>query len=309
MVEFRLLDATERTPGREARAKAEELTARLPRLMLEARRVQAAVAGVHGRRRAGTGETFWQFRPFSSGEAAQRIDWRRSGRDDRLYVREREWEAAHSVHLWIDRSASMGYGSSLAQTSKMERAFVLGFALADALVDAGERVGLLGLMPPRASRHIVERMAERLVHDLNGFDTDQPDATPMPAQSEVVLITDALVSIETFSALIHSLSARGARGHLVRIIDPVEETFPFTGEAILEEVEGARDLRIGDAAAWGRMYRDRFAAHGAALAKTCAARGWTITTHRTDRPVSEPALRLMTMLAQTGQALASAGGR
>jgi uncharacterized protein (DUF58 family) len=92
-------------------------------------------------RRAGPGETFWQFRPFVAGEAAQRIDWRRSARDDRLYVREREWEAAHSIWMWMDRSASMGFASDLAQAPKIERGIVLGLALADTFVEAGERVG------------------------------------------------------------------------------------------------------------------------------------------------------------------------
>ena len=87
----------------------------MPRLILEARRVAATVIhGLHGRRRAGTGENFWQFRRFMSGEPARSIDWRRSARDDHLYVREREWEAAHTVWLWADRSPSMDFASRAA---------------------------------------------------------------------------------------------------------------------------------------------------------------------------------------------------
>src|SRR5712675_3730540 len=95
----------------------------LPRLILEARRVAATVIhGLHGRRRAGTGENFWQYRRFMSGEPAARVDWRRSARDDHLYVREQEWEAAHTVWLWPDRSSSMNFKSTLAQGTKLERA-------------------------------------------------------------------------------------------------------------------------------------------------------------------------------------------
>jgi hypothetical protein len=47
-------------------------------LTLEARRIAlTTLSGLHGRRRAGPGESFWQFRAFAQGEAAQRIDWRR----------------------------------------------------------------------------------------------------------------------------------------------------------------------------------------------------------------------------------------
>ena len=160
MARVRVLETARRSPGRHETDAALTLAQRLPRLVLEARRVAATLShGIHGRRRAGVGETFWQFRPFVTGEAAQRVDWRRSARDDRLYVREREWEAAQNVWLWIDRSASMGYVSSLAQAPKIERALVLGMALADTFVNAGERVGLLGLM--RAARLAPDRREDR----------------------------------------------------------------------------------------------------------------------------------------------------
>src|SRR6476660_8169711 len=114
------------------------LAATMPRLILEARRVAATVIhGLHGRRRAGTGENFWQFRRFVSGEPAARVDWRRSARDDHLYVREQEWEAAHTVWIWPDRSASMLFRSHQARDSKLERGLIVAFALADLLVHAG----------------------------------------------------------------------------------------------------------------------------------------------------------------------------
>jgi uncharacterized protein (DUF58 family) len=136
MAQTRVLPQSARSPGRQEVFDALALAQRMPRLILEARRVAATLAhGIHGRRRAGQGETFWQFRPFVAGEAAQRVDWRRSARDDRLYVREREWETAHTIWFWIDRSASMGFASNLAQAPKIERALVLGLALADAFVE------------------------------------------------------------------------------------------------------------------------------------------------------------------------------
>ena len=95
---------------RRADGESRTLAASLPRLVLEARRIAANVIhGLHGRRRAGAGESFWQYRRFVSGEPAQRVDWRRSARDDHLYVREQEWEAAHTVWLWPDRSPIDGF--------------------------------------------------------------------------------------------------------------------------------------------------------------------------------------------------------
>ena len=101
---------------------AHALAKRLPALLVEASRVAQTVAhGIHGRRRAGPGETFWQFRHYTQGDSAPSIDWRRSASSDHLYIREREWEAAHTVRLWPDLSPSMVFRSHLAPESKRDR--------------------------------------------------------------------------------------------------------------------------------------------------------------------------------------------
>src|SRR5437016_6699638 len=138
---------------RKATGAGRTLSATMPRLILEARRVAATVIhGLHGRRRAGTGENFWQFRRFMSGEPSSRVDWRRSARDDHLYVREREWEAAHTIWIWPDLSPSMEFASPLGRETKRDRALVLAFALGELLVRGGERVGIPGTMRPTANR-------------------------------------------------------------------------------------------------------------------------------------------------------------
>src|SRR6195952_4660435 len=144
---------------RHATGQGQSLAATMPRLILEARRVAASgIHGLHGRRRAGPGENFWQYRRFVSGEPAHRVDWRRSARDDHLYVREQEWEAAHTVWIWPDRSPSMVFASKKARDSKLERTLIVTFALAELLVSGGERVGIPGLMAPTSNRNVIDRM-------------------------------------------------------------------------------------------------------------------------------------------------------
>ncbi len=297
MAQARVLEAAQRQPALPVVRDALDIAARLPRLVLEARRVSAALHGLHGRRRAGPGETFWQYRPLVAGESSSGIDWRRSARDGHLFVREREWEASHSVWLWIDRSASMGFQSQLAQASKVDRALVCGLAMAEALVEAGERVGHIGLMRPTASRQIVERLAQAISADAAGTTADMPPALPLPRLAEAVIVTDGLTPAADFAARIATLAADGARGHLLLIADPIEETFPFSGQAELADLEDGLTLRVGDAGSWGEAYRARLAEHRDSIAKACRAAGWTLTLHRTDRPASEALLRLTTLIA------------
>ena len=106
------------------------LADRVPELALEAQRIASTVAhGMHGRKRSGPGENFWQFRQLQIGDPAHSIDWRRSASSDHLFIREREWETAHTVWLWPDLSPSMAFKSHLASITKRERTLVLMFAL------------------------------------------------------------------------------------------------------------------------------------------------------------------------------------
>ena len=228
MAEFKPSDIETRTI-RQATVGARTLADAMPRLILEARRVASTVIhGLHGRRRAGPGENFWQYRRFVSGEPAQNVDWRRSARDDHLYVREREWEASHTVWIWPDRSPSMTFASALTTDSKLERALVVTFALAEVLVQGGERVGVPGLMRPTASRNVIEKMAEAILHDPTERTSLPPTFAPSPL-SEVVMLSDLWAPIGEVRGTIAQLSATGAHGHVVQIVDPAEESFPYSG--------------------------------------------------------------------------------
>ncbi|MBI3435930.1 MAG: DUF58 domain-containing protein [Proteobacteria bacterium] len=264
----------------------------MPRLVLEARRVAATIIhGLHGRRRAGPGENFWQYRRFVSGEPAARVDWRRSARDDHLYVREQEWEAAHTVWIWPDRSASMDFASQLVWQSKLERALVVALALAEVLVDGGERIGIPGLMRPTSSRNIIEKMTQAILHDLAARSSLPPTFTPSPL-AEIVVLSDLWSPIGEVRRTIAQLSATGAQGHVVQIVDPAEETFPYAGRVEFVEPEGAGSITAGRAEAWRGDYEARIARHRAEIRQETERLNWSFIVHRTDRPASELLLRL-----------------
>jgi uncharacterized protein (DUF58 family) len=272
------------------------LATTMPRLILEARRVAATVIhGLHGRRRAGPGENFWQYRRFVSGESAGRVDWRRSARDDHLYVREQEWEAAHTVWLWPDRSASMSFKSALASDTKFERALVIAFALAEVLVEGGERVGVPGLMRPSASRNIIEKMAQSIVHDPGERTSLPPSFSPSPL-AEIVMLSDLWSPISDVHRTVAQLSAGGAHGHVIQVVDPAEETFPYAGRIEFVEPEGAGAVTAGRAEMWRADYEARVARHREEIRAETDRLGWSFIIHRTDRSATEILLKLHNQL-------------
>jgi len=272
---------------RRADGESRSLAASLPRLVLEARRIAATVIhGLHGRRRAGHGESFWQYRRFVSGEPSQNVDWRRSARDDHLYVREQEWEAAHTVWLWPDRSLSMAFASKGALNSKLERALIVTFALAELLVAGGERVGVPGLMNPTASRSIIDKMAQAMLHDTATRDSLPPSFVPS-ALAEIVVLGDFWSPIAEIRQMLAGLSSNGAHGTLVQIVDPAEETFPYSGRVEFIEPESGTMITAGRAEKWASDYTARVAAHRDEIRAETGKLGWLFSTHTTTRSAAE----------------------
>jgi len=205
---------------------AADLASRMPRVLAKAREIAGSlVHGAHGRRRAGVGETFWQYRPFADGESAQRIDWRRSARGDQLFVREREWEAAQNYFVWVNLSPSMAFKSQLAADYKIDRAAALSLAAAEVLVKSGERVGALGLTAPLATRGIIERLGHVLAEQPAARRAQNiPPAAPLPPRAKLILISDFLCDLGELSARLRDYAGAGARGALLMLLDPAEES-------------------------------------------------------------------------------------
>jgi uncharacterized protein (DUF58 family) len=296
-------NSSETSAVRQATVGARKLADAMPRLILEARRVASTVIhGLHGRRRAGPGENFWQYRRFVSGEPAQNVDWRRSARDDHLYVREREWEASQTVWIWPDRSPSMSFASRLSDNSKLERGLVVCLALAEVLVQGGERVGIPGLLRPTASRNVIEKIAEAILHDPSERSSLPPSFAPSPL-SEIVMLSDLWAPIAEVRSIIAQLSASGAHGHVVQIVDPAEESFPYAGRVEFIEPEGAGSVTAGRAETWRNDYQGIVERHRAAIRAETDLRGWSFAIHRTDRPASELLLVLHSRMGDNAQSL------
>ncbi|MGL6208618.1 MAG: DUF58 domain-containing protein [Paracoccaceae bacterium] len=253
------------------RARAEALGQSLPALLAAAEHLAANVMlGEHGRRRAGMGDEFWQYRPAGVGDSVRMIDWRRSARSDGHFVREREWQAAQSVTLWVDGAKSMGFSGDRARAPKSDRARLLALALAVLLLRGGERVGMREA--PRAGRAQLMRLAQALSDDSAEYGA--PEVSGMVSYGRAVFVSDFLGDWAAVEDALGRAADRGVRGALMQVLDPAEEEFPFDGRTIFESMGGGirhETQRAGDLR--GR-YLARLAERKDRLAGLARTVGW-----------------------------------
>ncbi|MEQ8665712.1 MAG: DUF58 domain-containing protein [Rhodospirillales bacterium] len=283
--------------------RAEAIGADLPALLVEAHRIAHTVApGVHGRRRRGSGETFWQFRRYQFGDSVQRIDWRQTAKSDRVYIRETEWEVAQSVWIWRDASPSMEFTSDPNLISKVDRASLLAMALGVLLVRGGERIALAETgRPPSSGSGALMAMADELSHWRDAPPSASAAlfarARQLPRHARVVLIGDFLEPVEETHRLLKALAAQRIRGHLLRIVDPAEETLPYDGRVLFDDPEDGHSTLVDWVASSRPAYLSAWRRHGESLRDAARSSGWSIDTHHTDRPPEEALLALYLAVA------------
>ena len=278
------------------RQGAEGLAAPLPPLLAAAAHLAAsALPGAHGRRRAGMGDEFWQFRPAAG--AAGRVDWRRSGRGDEVFVRETEWQAARAVSLWVDDGAAMGYAGDKARPTKAARARLLAMALGLLLLRGGERVGLAQRdYPPRAGRAQAARLALGLSPEGARAEHGAPDLTLAPMGGVSLMFSDFLGDLDPIEAALAQASQRHLRGALVQVLDPDEEVFPFDGRTRFESMSGHLSFETLRAADLRAAYVQRLAERRDRLRTLARHAGWDVVTLHTGTPASAGLLQLYTLV-------------
>lgn len=278
------------------RSEAEALAAPLPPLLAEAERLAATVLpGAHGRRRAGNGDDFWQYRAAMPGDSARAIDWRRSARSDVAFVRQTEWQASQAVSLWVDGSRSMGFASAPGLPTKAARARLISLALAILLIRGGERVGLTTPeAPPRAGKAQLTRLASVLSVGEEEGDYGAPGGGVPPSGSRALYVSDFFGDPAPVEAALARAADRGVRGVLLQVLDPAEIAFPFKGRTVFESMAGALRHETLHAGELRARYLDRLAERRDRLDRLARRTGWIHLDHRTDAP---PAPALLALFA------------
>jgi uncharacterized protein (DUF58 family) len=278
-------------------SKAEKIASNLPGLLLEADKVaHTFMKGLHGRRRVGQGETFWQFRQYQPGDLPRDIDWRQSAKRDDVFIRQREWEASQTVWLYRDATESMNYRGYKNLPTKKEFAEILLLATAIVILNGGEQVSLLGTnLAPQTTYNSIQRIFEYLPVQTHLAQAGRPVA----ARSEAILISDFFYPLDQLTNFCESLARRNVKGCLVQVHCPSEKTLPFKGRMKFYDIEapGVQPITLPQVEAVREQYERKFIAHQESLEKAARSWGWRFMAADTSQRPEDVLGRLYNQLA------------
>ncbi len=274
------------------RREAEALAARFGILLSEARRISANIIhGAHGRRKKGSGETFWEFRAARDEDPASSIDWRRSAKSDALYVRETEWEAANTIFLWRDANPGMRWQSDPSLPTKADRAAVLLAALGICLLKGGERCFVPGVSTrPGTGIGATTRICQDIITGSSAADTIL--ANDRRTQAHLVLASDFLEGMDVWHERLLHIQQSGLSVILLHIFDPAEEIFPFGGHTVFQDPSGKRRIDFGRAQTAKAQYQKQFLAGRDQISELARRFGFLFVSHRTDHNPADACLAL-----------------
>ncbi|MEH6404551.1 MAG: DUF58 domain-containing protein [Sneathiella sp.] len=287
---------------RDEKSQAENLANTLPPLLLSAKKLARGFdPGIHGRRKAGVGEDFWQFKHYSIDTPASKIDWRQSAKRDQLYVKQNELETAESVWFWVDDCPNMQYRSNWAADSKLFNARVMSLAVSLLLSSSGENFGLLGISERATNGPVAfDRFAQDLVSKHTPVLADTTTFTNLPKNTRIVLMSDFLTPFDKLEKLVHSLSQNQCSGILVHFADPAEITLPFKGRNRFEGMQGDLSITIGQTENIQEEYQTLFSNHRASLQKLAQQSSWDYQFIQTDQPLGNAFAILYRLLQRRG---------
>jgi len=284
------------------KSAAEILANTLPPLLLNAQKLARGLdPGIHGRRKAGVGEDFWQFKHYSIDTPASKIDWRQSAKRDQLYIRQNELETTESVWLWVDNSLNMQYRSEWAENTKLFDANTLCLALSLLLSGSGENFGLLGISERATSGPVAfERFSQDLITNHTPILANTKTIANLPVNTRVVLMSDFLTPKDKLEKLVRSLSQNQCRGVLAHIADPAEVTLPFTGRIKFEAMDDNQSLTIGQTETIQGEYKALFSNHCSAIKKIARQSSWDYQFIQTGQPLGNDFASLYQFLQRRG---------
>lgn len=280
----------------------EAFLARLERLHYLTRiMVSGGMRGEKRSKRHGSSIEFADYRQYAKGDDLRRVDWKVYARTDRYYTKLFYEEEDLTVHLLLDCSASMGFGTPSKFSYAVKVAAAMGYialanmervryrSFADRLLpeDTGylrSKSATFKAFKFLETQRAMPRAGSDFQRSLQSF------AVQNKSRGLVVIISDFLAPDGIFEGMKRILHA-GHQIYCFQVLDPLELEPELRGELKLIDVETGEDREVTISPKLLKMYRAYRDAYLEQLESTCRRLGVGYLRATTKDPLEEMVLK------------------
>lgn len=252
--------------------------------------VEGYLSGRHRSRARGSSIEFRDYRQYVQGDDLALVDWRVFARTDRHYLKTYEQETNMECHVFLDSSASMGFGE---KTSKLDYASFFAAAVCYLVIKNTDRVSLQifddkirKFYPPGSTGRHLKTLMHALETNYPGNRTAISEALRrsyplLKRKGSLIVISDFF---DDPAAVFSSLSPylhRGFKIHLFHILTPEEMELADKGLTAFVDMETGKKV-IAHTETLRKAYRQAITQHITGLRELAARRNITYMTARTD---------------------------
>lgn len=264
------------------------------------KRVTSSFIGERAAPFTGRGLIFKDYSIYTPGDDIRRIDWKVFARTDKLFVRRFEEERNLTVHIIIDSSGSMDFGTR--QFKKFEYASMLGLGFAHVALKENERF-VLSTFSEGVELFKPKKGKKNLIAAYDYLNRKQPvGAASFPksmaqyrklidSRSLVILVSDFLYPLDQIKTAIYQFKEHEVK--VVQVLDPLEKELNIEGDFKLSDVETKQQLRTYVSPSFRKKYIDDLEAHTAAVQKACAEIGARFYSFSSGTPIFDSFYRMM----------------
>jgi uncharacterized protein (DUF58 family) len=230
------------------------VVAQLANMELRARFVvEGFITGLHKSPYHGFSVEFTEHRQYMPGDEIKHIDWKAYGKTDRFYIKQFEEETNLKSYIIVDASRSMDYASK-GNLKKFEYASYVAAALSFMMIEQRDAVGLTlfdeGIrvsLPPRATRSYLKEILKELESAQPANKTGTSASLNLIAEQIkrrglVIVLSDLFDKPESVMTALKHFRHKGHEVIVMQILDPLERSFAFEGDAIFKDLETQEEL-------------------------------------------------------------------
>ncbi len=242
-----------------------DVVAQLANMELRARLVvEGFITGLHKSPYHGFSVEFTEHRQYMPGDEIKHLDWKVYGKTDRFYIKQFEEETNLKSYLVLDASKSMDYSSNgppssslrraNGQLRKIEYASYIAAALAYLMVEQRDAVGLTVYdekvrlsLPPHATRTYLKQILKELEQLQPGNKTGIATSLHLIAEQIkrrglVIILSDLFDDPAQVMTAFKHFRHRGNEVIVMQVLDPMERSFAFGGDAVFRDMETKEEL-------------------------------------------------------------------